>query len=65
MPDPSVNRRSESPPTRLYPFPARVLVYVYGSHVVWRHTGDVAGHLGDAIMELTARRKVVDRGGSA
>ena len=23
--------------------------------------GDVAGHLGDAIMELTARRKVVDR----
>jgi hypothetical protein len=22
---------------------------------------DVAGHLGDAIMELTARRKVVDR----
>ncbi len=26
--------------------------------------GDVAGHLGDAIMELTARRKVVDRSGS-
>src|SRR5262245_3501117 len=26
--------------------------------------GDVAGHLGDAIMELTARRKVVDRNGS-
>jgi len=26
--------------------------------------GDVAGHLGDAIMELTARRKVVDRDGS-
>jgi ADP-dependent NAD(P)H-hydrate dehydratase / NAD(P)H-hydrate epimerase len=25
---------------------------------------DVAGHLGDAIMELTARRKVVDRNGS-
>jgi len=23
--------------------------------------GDVAAHLGDAIMELTARRKVVDR----
>ena len=23
--------------------------------------GDVVGHLGDAIMELTARRKVVDR----
>ncbi len=23
--------------------------------------GDVAGHLGDAFMELTARRKVVDR----
>jgi hydroxyethylthiazole kinase-like uncharacterized protein yjeF len=27
--------------------------------------GDVAGHLGDALMELTARRKVVDRSGSA
>jgi ADP-dependent NAD(P)H-hydrate dehydratase / NAD(P)H-hydrate epimerase len=27
--------------------------------------GDVAAHLGDAIMELTARRKVVDREGSA
>ena len=26
--------------------------------------GDVAGHIGDAIMELTARRKVVDRNGS-
>jgi hydroxyethylthiazole kinase-like uncharacterized protein yjeF len=26
---------------------------------------DVAGHIGDAIMELTARRKVVDRNGSA
>ncbi len=26
---------------------------------------DVAGHLGDAIMELTARRKVVERGGSS
>jgi NAD(P)H-hydrate repair Nnr-like enzyme with NAD(P)H-hydrate dehydratase domain len=26
---------------------------------------DVAGHLGDAIMELTARRKVVDRSGSS
>src|SRR5216684_3614720 len=25
--------------------------------------GDVVGHLGDAIMELTGRRKVVDRGG--
>jgi hydroxyethylthiazole kinase-like uncharacterized protein yjeF len=25
---------------------------------------DVAGHLGDAFMELTARRKVVDRGGT-
>jgi NAD(P)H-hydrate epimerase len=25
---------------------------------------DVAGHLGDAVMELTARRKVVDRDGS-
>jgi NAD(P)H-hydrate epimerase len=24
-------------------------------------SGDVAGHLGDAVMELTARRKVVDR----
>ena len=24
--------------------------------------GDVAGHLGDAVLELTARRKVVDRG---
>jgi hypothetical protein len=24
--------------------------------------GDVVGHLGDAIMELTARRKVADRG---
>jgi hypothetical protein len=23
---------------------------------------DVAGHLGDAMLELTARRKVVDRG---
>ena len=22
---------------------------------------DVAGHLGDAVLELTARRKVVDR----
>jgi hydroxyethylthiazole kinase-like uncharacterized protein yjeF len=27
-------------------------------------SGDVAGHLGDAVMELTARRKVVDRNGS-
>jgi NAD(P)H-hydrate epimerase len=27
-------------------------------------SADVAGHLGDAIMELTARRKVVDRGNS-
>jgi NAD(P)H-hydrate epimerase len=27
--------------------------------------GDVAGHIGDAIMELTARRKVVDRNGSS
>jgi NAD(P)H-hydrate epimerase len=26
-------------------------------------SGDVAGHLGDAIMELTARRKVVDKSG--
>jgi NAD(P)H-hydrate epimerase len=26
---------------------------------------DVAGHLGDAVMELTARRKVVERNGSA
>ena len=26
---------------------------------------DLAGHLGDAIMELTARRKVVDRNGSS
>jgi hypothetical protein len=25
---------------------------------------DVAGHLGDAMMELTARRKVVERNGS-
>jgi hypothetical protein len=25
---------------------------------------DVAGHLGDAMMELTARRKVVERSGS-
>jgi hypothetical protein len=24
-------------------------------------SSDVAGHLGDALMELTARRKVVDR----
>ena len=24
-------------------------------------SGDVAGHLGDAILELTARRKVVER----
>jgi hypothetical protein len=23
--------------------------------------GDVAGHIGDAILELTARRKVVER----
>ena len=28
-------------------------------------SADVAGHLGDAIMELTARRKVVDRSGSS
>ena len=27
--------------------------------------GDLAGHLGDAVMELTARRKVVEKGGSA
>jgi len=27
--------------------------------------GDIAGHLGDAIMELTARRKVVDRNGGS
>jgi len=27
-------------------------------------SADVAGHLGDALMELTARRKVVDRGGN-
>ena len=27
--------------------------------------GDIAGHLGDAIMELTARRKVVERNGSS
>ena len=27
--------------------------------------GDVVGHLGAAIMELTGRRKAVDRNGSA
>jgi hydroxyethylthiazole kinase-like uncharacterized protein yjeF len=27
-------------------------------------SADVAGHLGDAMLELTARRRVVDRGGS-
>ena len=27
--------------------------------------GDLAGHLGDAVMELTARRKVVEKGASA
>jgi hypothetical protein len=27
--------------------------------------GDVASHLGDAILELTSRRKVVDRNASA
>jgi hypothetical protein len=27
-------------------------------------SADVAGHLGDAIMELTARRKVVNRNDS-
>ena len=26
---------------------------------------DVAGHLGDAILELTARRKVVERGNNS
>jgi len=27
-------------------------------------SGDVAGHIGDAVMELTARRKSADRHGS-
>jgi hypothetical protein len=27
-------------------------------------SADVAGHLGDAMLELTARRKVVERNGS-